>query len=273
MRLVLILLLAVTHSVEASCEKKRIPSKQGGMDSYKTVCDSDWERLGTGIGWARLCGYSGDLRKRLLAVHKRIKKELGSNSGDPALKKAYQSAVLKFAHYDSASDCSESKVEKIIADAETMLNRSASAPTKQLKSIDSSPTKSPNDKRSGELPALENSTALVLIDEQIRQLTVKSDGDEYRKVWDAVASNNSIDVGVLVSDKDIEPKRFEFSWNPLQNGFATKIDGVATILIGDDRIFSEVSGAYKASGQYVYIGAKFNDTMRFRWWRLTRALR
>jgi len=273
MRLVLLVLLAVTHNVDASCERKRVPSKEGGVVSYQTVCDSDWERLGTAIGWARLCGYSGDLRKRLLAVHKRIKEELSSNSTDPASKKAYQSAVLKFAHYDRANNCSESRVEGVIADAEAMLNQSASAPEKQAKSINSPPVKSLNENRSGELLALENSTALILIDEQIRQLTVKSDGDEYQQVWDAVASNNSIDVGILVSDKKIEPKRFEFSWSPLRESFATRIDGVAAILIGDGRIFSEVSGAYKGSGQYVYIGAKFNDTMRFSWWRLTRASR
>lgn len=265
MRFLLSVLLLATN-VEAACEKQLVGGG-GQTTTWRTVCDSDLERLGTNIGWARMCRYSGDLGKRLQNVHEELKTELNSDADS---KKKYQSAVLKMMAYDSVSGCSQPKVEQVIIDAETMLNGYASAPKKQLGRVESSLNASKKNRSNGELLALENSTALVQIDEQVRQLIVKSDGDEYQNVWDAVESKKSIDVGVLVSDKKIKPKRFEFAWSPLRDGFATKIDGVATILVNDDQIFDEIIGAYQSSGKYVYLGAKFNDTMDFRWWRLTR---
>ena len=267
MRVLLAVLLLATN-VEAACERQ-LTASGGQTNTWQTVCDTELERLGDNIGWARMCGYSGDLRKRLLNVHEILKKEL---DGDSDLKKKYQSAVLNVMRYDSVNGCSKSKVEQIIINAEEMLNDYARAPTKQLERVESS-NSSLTKIGNRELLTLENSTALVQIDEQIRQLIVKSDGGKYQSVWDAVASNNSIDVGVLVSDKKIKPKRFEFSWSPLRDGFATKIDGVATILVNDDQIFDEIIGAYQSSSKYVYLGAKFNDTMKFRWWRLTRGSR
>ena len=263
------LLLVIATNVEAACEKIFV---EGGAQTttWRTVCDSDVERLGTNIGWARMCNYSGDLGKRLRNVHEELKTELNS---DADTKKKYQSAVLKMMTYDFVNGCSRPKVEQVIIDAETMLNDYKRAPAKQPARVESSVNASLPNSGNGELLTIENSTALVQIDEKIKQLIVKSDGDEYQSVWDAVASKYSIDVGILVSDKKIEPKRFEFSWSPLRDGFATKIDGVATILVNDDQIFDEIIGAYNSSGKYIYLGAKFNDTMRFRWWRLTRASR
>ena len=266
----LLFVLLFATNVHAACEKQLI-SSSGAEQLWTTVCDSNWEKLGASVGWARLCGYGGDIGKRLLTTHNQVKSHLDSSSADKGSKKAYQTAMLSKLHYDSASNCSKARVEEIINFAELMVSADTSVPEKQSEVANAIPRVRSDTSASGDLLALENSTALVVIDQQIQQLIVKSDGEEYQRVWDAVAAKQSIDVGLFVSEKRIDPKRFEFSWNPLRDGYATKIDGVSTILIGDEQIFEEVMTAYRNSARYVYLGAKFNDTMRFRWWRLTRA--
>lgn len=254
----------------ASCETKHGGS-DGQYSSWVTSCDSRWSELGKNMGWAKGCNYGGSVWTRFRNIHSKIKAARDDGSIEPKHAKEYFVAFKKMLHYDRYGSCSKENVSKVLEIAETMFS-------KESQGLSSAP-KQPSGKNSGaatdlgQQRVLENDTALIAIDSKEGLITVANDGDGYQKVWEAVKARKAIDVGVLVSDKYLNPKRFEFPWQESRQMFASKVDGVAVILIDDPQILRTISDAYSRDSEYVYIAAKLNDTNDFKWWRLKRSTR